>query len=138
MKNFDPSIPTYAGKDMTIQGKDFAQGEPIDWFELGLPERRVRQLFDQRKITHLPQYINRESIPQTKSTVDVRRPSNDDIIGNYIVTEKSKNWYQVLDMKTRQPVSEKMLRKSAAIAMAEELTEKKLTALDSMLDQIGE
>jgi hypothetical protein len=138
MKNFDPNVSIYAGKEITLQGQTYQQGDPIDWFELGLSERRIRQLFEQRKVTHLPQYVNRDLIPQTKSTVEVRRPSNDDVVGDYIITEKSKNWYQVLDMKTREPAGEKMLRRAAAILLAEELTEKKHKALDEKFREIGE
>jgi hypothetical protein len=134
MKNFDPNVPVFANKTITVNGETFEPGDALDWFGLGLPERRVRQLFEQRKITHLPQFI--QAGIKTKSTIEVREPKkkNDDIAGDFRVVEKSRFWFDVVS-RDGEKMNDKSLRKDAAIEFADELTLKKRQALEEALKE---
>jgi len=49
---FDPSKPLFAVRSFTANGHTFEKGKPFAWRRLAIDQRRVRQMFDARKIEH--------------------------------------------------------------------------------------
>lgn len=49
---FNPGEPVYARRAITANGHKFNPGDVFDWRKMAVNQRRVRQLFDDGKLTH--------------------------------------------------------------------------------------
>ena len=135
MKNFDPNCPTYIQRPLRIHGQVLQTGTPFDWLSHGISERRARQLFEMRKLTHLPPFISQ---PKTKITESPKKRAVEiDIIGDFKIVPKGNHWYDVTDF-SGEKLNEKSLRKADADAFAIELDKKKRAAVNQVEVRDGE
>lgn len=62
IREFNTGGRCTAGKPLTYNGKDFSAGDSFPWRQLKVPQRKLRQLWENR-------LINFEPIKEPKATV---------------------------------------------------------------------
>jgi hypothetical protein len=59
-RTFEPTQPLVARRFFVAAGRHFQPGDTFDWKRLSIAQRRVKQLFDNGKLMHLPAWADAE------------------------------------------------------------------------------
>lgn len=98
---FDPNKPLVVRKPINANGRHYRPGDKFDWRKQGLVTRRVKMLYDQRKVVHEDSstFPDIQSQREEVAQPPVREPD--------AVERVTDNLDRIDDMKTLKSIAEK-------------------------------
>lgn len=110
-------------------GRLLEAGEVFHWRPLGINKRRLRQLFDAKKIMYADDMLNRNLPANVRRAIEVQAAADAEVLPTetpldsvtYSIELSSPGWFNVVDSNGNR-VNEKSLREEAANELLERVT----------------
>lgn len=123
IKNFDSELLLVVTRPFIGQGRRFETGDKFPWKEMGIPERRVRQLFFSRRVVHPSsdkvKAMVSEGVATPEEATDNSPTSTLDKNPEYYLRKIHGGWFNIVDKDGKDQL-DKNLRLDDAHTLLEE------------------